>query len=63
MSFRHNITAILLCAAMALFASCATSEKTHTDVASSPEAQSERLVEIDFTVLENDVVNEPERAL
>lgn len=63
MSFRHNITAILLCAAMALFASCATSEKTHTDVASSPGAQSERLVEIDFTVLENDVVNEPERAL
>ena len=48
---------------MALFASCATSEKTHTDVAPSPEAQSDRLVEIDFTALEKDVVSDPERAL
>ncbi|MAU93193.1 MAG: hypothetical protein CMJ93_03170 [Planctomycetes bacterium] len=63
MSFRHNITAILLCAAMSLFASCATSEKTHTDAAPSPEAQSDRLVEIDFTALEKDVVSDPERAL
>ena len=63
MNFRHNITAIILCAAMGLFASCATSEKTHADAAPSPEAQSESLVEIDFTALGNDVVNEPERAL
>ena len=63
MSFRHNITAILLCAAMGLLASCATTEKTHADAAPSPEAQSERLVEIDFTALETEVVNEPERAL
>ena len=63
MSFRHNITAILLCAAMGLFTGCATSEKTHTDTRPSPEAQSQRLVEIDFTAIEKDVANEPERAL
>ena len=57
MSFRHNITAILLCAAMGLFASCATSEKTHAD--STPAALAwERVVSLDA-----DVVNDPERAL
>ena len=57
MSFRHNITAILLCAAMGLFASCATSEKTHADP--TPAA----LVWERVVSLESDVVNDPERAL